>query len=266
MNLHDNPADLHAVAPRELYGAKELSRLVRPRSIAVIGASATPGSFGYRTLQNTAFGYTGNVYPINPKHGEILGRACYPTIESLPEVPDCVVLSVAAAQALPIVEQCAALGVGGAVAFAVARVPAHRRRTAGAVVLVLAVAALALSWARFTGAADDELVLQRADAATIASLLDHRGPLYAIGDPAPLVLTGRRNPSRYIYLGSGVDTWKTDHTPGGFAGWTRQIQAVDPAVVVMRTWHGSESDDMKRWLERSYRTFFLDKWQVFVRD
>ena len=48
---------------------------------------------------------------------EILGRACYPTIESLPEVPDCVVLSVAAAQALPIVEQCAALGVGGAVIY-----------------------------------------------------------------------------------------------------------------------------------------------------
>ena len=118
MNLQNSSADLHAYARRELYGAKELSRLVRPRSIAVIGASATPGSFGYRTLQNTAFGYTGKVYAINPKHrGEILGRACYPTIESLPEVPDCVVLSVPAAQALPIVEQCAALGVGGAVIY-----------------------------------------------------------------------------------------------------------------------------------------------------
>lgn len=78
----------HPSAPRELYGVKELSRLLRPRSVAVIGASATPGSFGYRTLQNTTFGYTGKVYPINPKHGEILGRACYPTIESLPEMPD----------------------------------------------------------------------------------------------------------------------------------------------------------------------------------
>lgn len=117
MNIHDNPAELHSPAPRELYGTKELSRLLRPRSVAVVGASATPGSFGYRTLQNTAFGYTGNVYPINPKHRKILGRACYPTIESLPEVPDCVVLSVSAAQALPIVEQCAALGVGGAVIY-----------------------------------------------------------------------------------------------------------------------------------------------------
>ena len=117
MNPLDNPVYLQPSAPRELYGAKELSRLLRPRSVAVIGASATPGSFGYRTLQNTAFGYTGKVYPINPKHGEILGRACYPTIENLPEVPDCVVLSVPAAQALPVVEQCAALGVGGAVIY-----------------------------------------------------------------------------------------------------------------------------------------------------
>jgi len=113
----DNGPSVQVSARRELYGAKELSRLLRPRSVAVIGASATPGSFGYRTLQNTAFGYTGDVYPINPKHREILGRACYPTIESLPQVPDCVVLSVPAAQALPIVEQCAAMGVGGAVIY-----------------------------------------------------------------------------------------------------------------------------------------------------
>ncbi len=111
-----NP-DAQRLAPRELYGTKELSRLIRPRSIAVVGASATPGSFGYRTLQNTAFGYTGKVYPINPRHDSILDRTCYPSIESLPEAPDCVVLSVPSAQALPIVEQCAALGVGGAVIY-----------------------------------------------------------------------------------------------------------------------------------------------------
>lgn len=117
MTRLDQPEHLRASGPRALYGQKELARLIRPRSIAVIGASATPGSFGYRTLQNTAFGYTGNVYAVNPKHREILGRACYPTIESLPEVPDCVVLSVPREQALPLIEQCAALGVGGAVIY-----------------------------------------------------------------------------------------------------------------------------------------------------
>lgn len=117
MNSTDTPAHARASAQRELYGARDLARLLRPRSVAVVGASSSPGSFGYLTLRNTAFGYTGRVYPINPKHAELLGRTCYPAIESLPEVPDCVVLSVPAAQVLPIVEQCAALGVGGAVIY-----------------------------------------------------------------------------------------------------------------------------------------------------
>ncbi|MCC7485980.1 MAG: CoA-binding protein, partial [Burkholderiales bacterium] len=110
-------ASIHTAAPRALYGARELTRLLRPRSVAVIGASATPGSFGYRTIENCSFGYAGRVYPINPKHGEILGHRCFASVESLPEVPDCVVLSVPAAQTLQTIEQCAALGVGGAVIY-----------------------------------------------------------------------------------------------------------------------------------------------------
>jgi len=83
----------------------------------VVGASSTPGSFGCRTLENTAFGYTGKVYAINPRHDEILGRPCFPTLQSLPQVPDCVVLSVPGNQALSLVEECASLGVGGVVIY-----------------------------------------------------------------------------------------------------------------------------------------------------
>lgn len=83
----------------------------------MVGASSTPGSFGYRTLENTAFGYAGKVYGVNPRSKEILGRPCYPTLKSIPEVLDCVVLSVPGAQALSIVEECAALGVGGVVIY-----------------------------------------------------------------------------------------------------------------------------------------------------
>jgi acyl-CoA synthetase (NDP forming) len=117
MHIPDKTLTVSAPGRRELYGAKELSRLIRPRSVAVVGASATPGSFGYRTLENTKFGYTGAVFPINPKHTEILGRPCYPDLDSLPQVPDCVVLSVPAAQILPTVEKCADMGVGGMVIY-----------------------------------------------------------------------------------------------------------------------------------------------------
>lgn len=108
---------MNAVLRRELYGTEALQRLIRPRSVAVIGASNTPGTFGYRTVQNCSFGYSGKVFPINPKHAEILGHACYPDIDSLPEVPDSVVLSVPAEQAPALIEKCAALGVGGAVIY-----------------------------------------------------------------------------------------------------------------------------------------------------
>jgi acyl-CoA synthetase (NDP forming) len=108
---------MKAVLRRELYGTQALQRLIRPRSVAVIGASNTPSTFGYRTVQNCSFGYTGKVFPINPKHAEILGHACYPDIDSLPEVPDSVVLSVPAEQAPALIEKCAALGVGGAVIY-----------------------------------------------------------------------------------------------------------------------------------------------------
>ncbi|MBI4190405.1 MAG: acetate--CoA ligase family protein [Betaproteobacteria bacterium] len=113
----DTPTTLQAQKPRGLYSRQELTRLINPRSIAIIGASATPGSFGYRSVENTGFGYSGKVYPINPKHVEILGHKCYASIEDLPEAPDCVVLSVAREQVLPLVERCAKLGVGGAVIY-----------------------------------------------------------------------------------------------------------------------------------------------------
>src|SRR3990172_7913415 len=107
----DTPTTLQAQKPRELYSRQDLTRLINPGSIAIIGASATSGSFGYRTVENTGFGYSGKVYPINPKHAEILGHKCYASIEDLPATPDRVVLSVARRQALPLLERCAKLGV-----------------------------------------------------------------------------------------------------------------------------------------------------------
>ena len=77
----------------KLFGRKELERLINPASIAVIGASESPGSFGARTMENLAT-FGGKLLPINPKRDVIFGHKAYPTIEDLPEVPDAVVISV----------------------------------------------------------------------------------------------------------------------------------------------------------------------------
>jgi acyl-CoA synthetase (NDP forming) len=100
-----------------LLGRAELSRLIAPASVAIVGASATPGAFGNSTLRNIGDAFTGTVYPINPKHPEILGRRTYASIGDLPEVPDCVVLAIPRDHVLPTLRDCAQLGVGGAVVF-----------------------------------------------------------------------------------------------------------------------------------------------------
>ncbi len=73
-----------------------LTPLLRPRSIAVIGASVTPDSVGNTCVRMIRRGrYSGSVYPINPKYPEIEGLKCYPALADLPEAPDLVVFCVA---------------------------------------------------------------------------------------------------------------------------------------------------------------------------
>lgn len=101
----------------ELFGRKELHRLIDPRSVAVIGASETPGSFGSRTLDNIQIGYTGKVFPINPRYESIAGLKCYKALEDLPEVPDCVVVIVPGHQVESLVNRAAAMGAGGMIIY-----------------------------------------------------------------------------------------------------------------------------------------------------
>ncbi len=100
-----------------LYGRKELSRLFDPRSVALVGASETPGSFGLRTIENVSVGYAGELYLVNPRYEKILGRRCYPSLGALPQVPDCVIVAVPKEHVEPLAQQAAALGVGGMIVY-----------------------------------------------------------------------------------------------------------------------------------------------------
>lgn len=96
----------------------DLTRLMAPRSIVVIGASAREGSQGRRLVDNllvhSSFG--GDVYLVNPGSKEILGRPCYPSVAEVPASGvDVALIMVNAAQVLPALEQCAAK----AIAFAI---------------------------------------------------------------------------------------------------------------------------------------------------
>jgi hypothetical protein len=155
----------------------------------------------------------------------------------------------------------AALGLGGAAARGVR---ARVLRPVGVAALVVAIAA---SWTQFSEdpAGGDALAAQRAAATDIQRLLRPGDTVYALGDPTPLVLTGRRNPSRYIFLGSGVASWQLAHTPGGFAAWTAGIRAARPAVIVLHGWRSALERQTADWLHAHYVPAWDGCWRVFLR-
>ena len=102
---------------RALYRAEQLRPLLEPRSIAIMGASERPGSFGLRTLESLR-GQGCRVYPVNPKYEHIAGERCYPSLAALPETPECAVIAVPREGVEALVRQCADAGVGGAIVYA----------------------------------------------------------------------------------------------------------------------------------------------------
>src|SRR5689334_499082 len=93
-----------------------LDPLFRPGSVAVVGASATPGSIGeilVRNLLTNPFG--GVIFPVNPKRKAVHGVRCYPSLAALPEVVDLAVVATPAQTVVQVVEECAARGVPAAI-------------------------------------------------------------------------------------------------------------------------------------------------------
>ena len=79
----------------------KLDALFRPRSVAIIGASRTPGKVGHILTKNIIeSGFQGDVYPINPNADEILGKNCYPSVSDVPDEIDLAVISIPSAHVL----------------------------------------------------------------------------------------------------------------------------------------------------------------------
>ncbi|WP_343527007.1 acetate--CoA ligase family protein [Sphingomonas sp.] len=96
----------------------DLSRLLTPRSVAIVGASPTPGALGNAVLRNLdRHGYAGDIHLINPKRDTIDGRPCLRTIADLPDGVDVAVLAIPGPAVLDAVRALAARGVGAAIIF-----------------------------------------------------------------------------------------------------------------------------------------------------
>jgi acetate---CoA ligase (ADP-forming) len=72
----------------------KLDPLVKPRSVAIVGATDRVGP-GRSVIESLgAIGFSGTIYPVNPKYQTVLNHVCYPSLTDLPEAPDVVVFSI----------------------------------------------------------------------------------------------------------------------------------------------------------------------------
>jgi acyl-CoA synthetase (NDP forming) len=95
---------------------RDLTALLFPRSVAVVGASSNLDSLAGRPIKNLlASGAEVTIYPVNPRRDEIAGLRCYPDLDSLPETPDVVLLLTPASAAADVLEAAGRRGVRAAI-------------------------------------------------------------------------------------------------------------------------------------------------------
>ncbi|NIJ07302.1 acyl-CoA synthetase (NDP forming) [Sphingomonas vulcanisoli] len=105
--------------PRAKVSFEAVGRLLRPRSIAIVGVSDDPGSMGGRSYRNLdAFGFAGDVHLVSRTNKSVGGRACVATIDDLPDGIDAAVIALPAQAINASLEACARRHIGGAVVFA----------------------------------------------------------------------------------------------------------------------------------------------------
>jgi acyl-CoA synthetase (NDP forming) len=96
-----------------------ISRLLRPRSVAIVGASPTPGSLGAGVLANLGrFHFDKPLHLVNPRYDRIGARPCVRSISELPDGIDCAVLAIPQAYVADAVRACAEKKMGGLIVLA----------------------------------------------------------------------------------------------------------------------------------------------------
>ena len=101
--------------PDAASSSEAIGALLRPRSIALIGASTDAHRYSGRPLRFLLkHGYEGALYPVNPRYADIGGLPCFPNVASVPGPVDLAVIMVSASHVPSVLEACAAAGVRAA--------------------------------------------------------------------------------------------------------------------------------------------------------
>lgn len=96
--------------------ANSLDAIFRPHSIAVIGATPSPGTIGRQILHNLSnYEFTGGLFPVNPRHRVVHSFKCYPDVREIPDPVDLAFIIVPRGVVTATIDQCAEKGVRGVV-------------------------------------------------------------------------------------------------------------------------------------------------------
>ena len=95
-----------------MFTSHYLRSALAPRSIAVVGATERADALGLHVFNNIVDGgYKGDVYPVNPKHAQVRGYKCYPSLEALPGVPELAVIVTPAPTVPKLIDDAGARGI-----------------------------------------------------------------------------------------------------------------------------------------------------------
>jgi acyl-CoA synthetase (NDP forming) len=94
------------------HSLNSLKPFFEPGSVAVIGASRTPGKGGYNIIENLLrLGYKGKIYPVNPRAKQILRLPVYAELKQTPEPPELALIVLPPSRVLPALVECADRGI-----------------------------------------------------------------------------------------------------------------------------------------------------------
>jgi len=97
----------------------DLTPLIAPRQVAVVGASDREGNLGGLAVSFLQkFGYRGPVWPVNAGQPSVAGLPCFPNLRALPSCPDLAIVAVPAEAVVDVVKDCIAAGVAAAIVWA----------------------------------------------------------------------------------------------------------------------------------------------------
>ncbi len=234
----------------------------RPRTVAVIGASADSSKLGYAVLNNLVNGgflrEGRRVYPINPKGGEILGQKVYPAVAQVPEAIDLAVVVIPYMQVPEVLRACGEKGVRGAVVISAGFREAGREglEREQELVQISRAYGIRLIGPNCLGVIDTSTPLN----ASFSAGMPPAGPMAFMSQSGALgtaildwAQAGRLGMSKFVSLGNKADVneidllreWRTDDAsrvvlcyieglPDGqeFMRVARQVSKVKPVVAI----------------------------------